>query len=377
MEIQEILKMHAALLSQEQAALRSKEPVYVPCCELQSHPLTIDYWSFGPCWEQVKNTYATEENLFNAIKDRKDKIEQILESFRTQATVIDPYELELISKGISGSYFLLNEEGIPQYIVKPIDEDAGCLNNPKKYRSPFDMSPVRSNMPLYCAPFREVATYDIACMIGVEQIAPKTVLAIIQSETFFDFSEAISSEKRDEYLHLVGPSSKEKLCSAQEFVPNSKALFTALQELQALGLSDDEIAARFDQKDFEDANLLLWCTYDTDGHSGNFLCYPKGVDALGNEILGIKKIDNGLAFPEKNKQLRNHLANLPNAKLSLSEGARAKIAAIDVDAIAQKLENHHLETSVKAFRERMSALKGLAQDPSLTIQEINRKMGKI
>ena len=28
--------------------------------------LEEDLWAFGPCWEQVKNTYITIENLYNA-----------------------------------------------------------------------------------------------------------------------------------------------------------------------------------------------------------------------------------------------------------------------------------------------------------------------
>lgn len=47
---------------------------------------------------------------------------------------------------------------------------------------------------------------------------------------------------------------------------------------------DKEISERFDQNDFEDVNIFIWNTYDTDAHEGNFRVYVKEVDALGNEI---------------------------------------------------------------------------------------------
>ncbi|HSX11294.1 MAG TPA: hypothetical protein VLF94_06250 [Chlamydiales bacterium] len=352
-----------------------EEPASEPIPEGEGHLLVVDLWAFGESWSEVQATYGTVENLYAAILDRLDAIRNLKEACRAQTEEICiPFRLDPIQSGISGSYFLLDGEERPLYVIKPIDEDAGCLNNPKWFRSPFEMSPIREHMPLYCAPFREVATYDIACLIGVDGVAPKTVLTILDSPSFYDFSESVAREELFSYEMQVGPPDKEKLCSAQEYVPNSQTLSAVVQELQAMELNDEEIAARFDQNDFEDANILIWTTYDTDAHRGNILCYPKGTDALGNEILGLKKIDNGLAFPEENQELRNALAYLPNATKPLSEEARTKIASIDVDAVAEKLKTHHLDTSIKALRERMESLKTLAQDRSLTIQEINRAM---
>ncbi len=368
------------------------------CAREENEPdpqLSFDFWSFGSYWELVKSAYQTLGNLYEAIKEKIETLFETRESFRPKIErneileslaletredgtyLIDPENLKRIKKGISGSYFLNDAKGNPRFVVKPVDEDAGCLNNPKGYATPFDMSPIRSNMPLYLSAFRESAAYEIAEAIGVGSIAPKTQLAILESWSFSDFSEKVSQNEIDCFMEQVGPASREKLCSVQEFVPNSKSLFEALHELQAMDLSDEEIGARFDQTDFEDANILLWTTYDTDGHSGNFLCYPKGSDSFGNEILGIKKIDNGLAFPDQNKQLRNHLKNLPNAKLPLSESAKAKIAAIDIDDIAERLEKYNLGSTVEAFRERMAKLKKFAQKPGITIKQINHEMGKL
>ena len=216
-------------------------------------------------------------------------------------------------------------------------------------------------------------------MIGVETIVPRTNLAIVESDAFYDQLDGVDPSERTRYERSAASVPvREKLCSAQEFVPNSKMLFEGLQDLQQAGLSDEEIAARFDTQDFEEANILLWCTYDTDGHMGNFLVYPKSHDAIGNEILGIRKIDNGLAFPEKNEQLRNNLVYMPNAEKPLSEEARAKIAAIPVEALADELEQFGLDGSVAAMRERIGALKEIvAQNPNLSIREIDERMERL
>lgn len=213
--------------------------------------------------------------------------------------------------------------------------------------------------------------------IGVGTVVPQTVFGIFESDQFYDFSDGVSLNELHHYMEICGPIDCEKLCSVQEFVPNGKSLFEAIHELEERGLSDDEIADRFDQSNFEDANILLWTTYDTDGHSGNFLVYPKGSDEIGNEILGLKKIDNGLAFPDKNQQFRNNLSYLPNAKRGLSEEGKAKIAAIDVDILASQFEKMGLESAIPALKERIPILKELAKQPSLTIKEINTAMSKI
>lgn len=358
-------------------------------------PLAFDFWDFGSYWGKIKKTYRTVGNLYRALKEKIQALFDTRESSRPQiernsalASLalevrengtywIDSPNLIRIQKGISSSYFLKDDAGNNQFVVKPIDEDTGCLNNPKGYATPFDFSPIRAYMPLYLSAFRESAAWEIANEIGIGSIVPKTSLAILECDSFADFSDRVSQKEFNFYREQVGSSGREKLCSVQEFVPNSKSLLEALQELQQLGLSDEEIGQRFDQKDYEEINILLWITYDTDGHSGNFLCYPKGADSLGNEILGLKKIDNGLAFPDRNKQLRNHLKYLPNAHLPLSKEGKAKIAAIDVEEIVRTLKIYHLDSAIHAFRERIAYLKKLAKKPEITIKEINHKMGKI
>jgi hypothetical protein len=340
-------------------------------------PLKEDLWGFNFFWWEVSKKFPTIESLYGAIQDLYDDIGETKEKYRLSAEFFDSFYLEPnIGRGVSGSYFLLDDEGNRCYIVKPLDEDAGCIHN-DGYATPFIMSPLRSNMPLYLSSMREVLAYNIATSIGVGSVVPRTVFGIFESEQFHSFSDRVDARERDRFLEFCGAADPEKLCSVQEFVPNAKSLFEGLHDLEMAGLSDEEIADRFDKADFEDANILLWTTYDTDGHMGNFLVYPKGTDEIGNEILGLKKIDNGLAFPDKNQQLRNNLSYLPNARRELSAEAKAKIAAMDVDALSLQFEQMGLDSAVSALRERIPYLQQLAQEPGMTIKEINKAMSNI
>jgi len=339
--------------------------------------LKEDLWSFGYFWSEVVRQFPTIEQLYRAIYDLHQKIETIKESFRLQAESFPEWRMEPNeSRGVCGSYFLVDEEGERRFVVKPLDEDAGCIHS-DGFATPFTSSPFRSNIPLYRSSMREVLAYRVAVAIGVGSIVPKTELGIFTSDQFHRFSEGIDGKELSRYFEECGPEGREKLCSVQEYVPHAKSLFEALHELEGGGLSDEEIAHRFDQTDFEDANILLWTNYDTDGHMGNFLVYPKGVDEIGNEILSLKKIDHGLAFPDKNRQLKNSLSYLPNAKRPLSAEGKAKIAAVDGEQLAKQFEQMGLESAVAALKERISILQALAKKTDITIQEIDRAMSKI
>jgi hypothetical protein len=365
--------------------------------------LSNNKWGFScGCWDEIIRDFQTEDKLYSAIRERRQQILDCMESWRSTIQhnqKLDPFyqslsrtaleqsaqgtyriesgHLHLSASGISGAYFLSDKKGSEQFVVKPIDEDIGCLNNSKGFSTPYVRSTIRDNMPLYLSSMREALSYEVASQIHVANVAPRTVLAILESSAFHDQIDQIHPDERLRYERIVGSSVHEKLCSVQEFIPNSKTLFDGLQELQASGLSDQEIEARIDQQDFEDANILLWTTYDTDGHLNNFLVYPKSSDAIGNEILGIKKIDNGLTFPEKNEQLRNNLRYLPNANQFLSAAGRDKIAAISIDDLSNQLKRFGLHGSMDALRQRVAVLKELAQRTDLTLREIDSRMAVI
>lgn len=340
-------------------------------------PIETDLWSLEIAWTEILQTFSTIEQLYGAIQDLYRLIHDLKESYRELAGTFPDLNIESNSgRGVSGSYFLIDDQGKRHFVIKPLDEDVGCIHS-DGYATPFFSNPVRRNMPLYRSSMREVLAYQIALSIGVESVVPKTSFGIIQSERFHDLADGVDYRELKRFLEYCGPADKEKLCSVQEYVQNSKSLGEALQDFQMESLSDEEIANRFDQREFEDANILVWTSYDTDAHAGNILVYPKGTDEIGNEILGLKKIDNGLAFPDKNQNLRNAFAYMPNAKIALSEEGKAKIAAIDVDRLAKQFEIMGLESAIPALRERMTALKTLANEPGITIKEINNAMQKI
>lgn len=374
MELRE--RLFPNVLSVNDLTIADRDP-FEPPAPPEPEKLDTDLWGFDFFWREVRKKFNTVENLYAAIEDLHRQIREIKEKYRSLTGTFPDLRIEPNgSRGISGSYFLVDETGQKHYIIKPLDEDAGCINS-NGFASPFWDSPVRKNMPLYKSCMREVLAYEIACSLGLNGTVPKTSFGIFQSDQFYDFSEGVTLEELKRYFEMCGEPDKEKLCSVQEFVPNAKSLFEAIHELEMAGLSDDEIAARFDQSNFEETNILLWATYDTDGHMGNFMVHPIGVDEIGNEIFGLKKIDNGLAFPDKNQQLRNNLRYLPNARMPLSDEARAKIAAIDVDQLAKQFEEMGLDSAVGAMKERIAYLKEVASDPTITIKEIDSKMSKM
>lgn len=361
----------------------------------QETPLQRNEWGFYNYWHMIKERCPTIEHLYREIQERKSTVEKVKEAYR--ATIkenpnllpytdglsdagtykLDPSRIHLVEDGISGTYFLRDKENNPRFVIKPLDEEPGCINNPKGFATPFgEKNPLRNYIPLYGSAFREAGASRIATLIGIGSIVPRTELAIFESKGFNDLSDRVESSELPRYLENAGSADREKLCSVQEFVANSKTLWEGLHELQASGLSDDEIAERFDRQDFEETNLLIWTTYDTDAHGANILVYPKGVDAIGNEILGMKKIDNGFCFPTENKQLRNNLQHHPCAKFTLSSSTKAKIAAMDPDQIARAMKEGGLESAIPAMRERVAYLKELATQ-DLTIGEINSRMARM
>jgi hypothetical protein len=218
----------------------------------------------------------------------------------------------------------------------------------------------------------------MAEFLGLSSVVPRTSFAIVHSDQFFDLFQNISPREMQTYLETIGPADKEKLCSVQEFVHPSKMLWQAIEDLQSASLLDEEIVNLFDQKDFEDANLLLWITGDADGHSGNFLVTPKRVDEIGNQIFGLKKIDNGLTFPEINGQLINTLSHLPNAKRPLSDAALSKIEKLNADAMEDILTQHGLGGASPAMKARIEALQQITKKhPEMSLKAINKSMAKI
>lgn len=379
-------ELHAELLSAVDLLLKLPSHELVasksfPRILSRGVPLSSDAWGFAAFWPCIQEICETSEGLYEQLQLRRTEIREIRDSVRPSILPIPGLEalsqggsLSMIQNGLSGSYILSDENNIPRFVIKPLDEDIGAIGNPKGYATPFTHS-LLADMPLYRSCFREVAAFEIAEQVGVSSIIPRTAFAILEREEFHDLSEQISPKEQGRFGELLGKGDKEKLCSVQEYVQESKTLFEALQDLQQHGLTDEEIERLFDQTDFEEANILLWMTGDPDGHSHNFLVTPKRSDAIGHQMFGLRKIDNGFAFPEQRGDLYNSLATLPNARHSLSLKAIEKIQEIDPDELADTLIRHGLESSVDAMCRRIETLQRITlENPSMSIKKINKRL---
>ena len=280
------------------------------------------------------------------------------------------------SLGAGSSYFIVDSQGTEHFVVKPVDGDVYCLNNHKGFGSPFNDSDhsFRESIPLYRSAQTDAFCWEVASLVGLVGSTPRTVLSILKDSEFYDFSLELKEEIKDRLLQEAGMPDAEKLCSVQEFIPDSQNLIELLHQFYSEGLTDEEIAGRFDQDDFEQVCLLLWLFFDNDAHGGNFLAYVKRTDAMGNKIYGIKKIDNNLSFPEKNIQYIDILAWIPNALLPISPRLKQKIAHLPIEQILQRMDDYELFNCKEAFKERLEIIKTLAQREGITLAEIDLRM---
>ncbi len=271
--------------------------------------------------------------------------------------------------GAGSAYFLVDAEGVSRFVVKPVDEDIFCLNNRKEFGSIFNDVDhrVREDIPLYRSAQTDAFCWEIASLAGIEGATPIAVMGIIADEDFYDFTQWIDSRSDREKFF----PDREKLVSIQEFIPDSQDLIELLHSFYQQELTDEELASHFDQKEFEEVCLLLWLNLDTDAHGANFRSYVKRVDEKGHKVYGIKKIDNGLSFPEKNREYSNILAWLPNAIAPLSEDLKNKIANLPMEQILKRMDDYELTECKEAFKERIEILKELASRDTMTIGEID------
>lgn len=334
-------------------------------------PLQKNFWKFFFFGPRLQEDFQTVEKLYAALLDLKRHIAETTEYFRERAFSFSALSVQQNEEsGISGSYILIDSRGRRRFFVKPLDEEAGCIHS-QRFSSPLSACPFRRGIDLYQSCMREVLASMMAKKLGVGNIVPKTVLGIIESDVFFDLENNIDPKELVRYLQYFPERQKEKLCSVQEYVEEGISLFEALHQMIENGLSDEQIERSFDQDDFENTHLLLWTIFDTDAHMGNFLVYPKGVDSVGNEILGIKKIDNGLAFPEKNVGFQSGLTFLPNAKKALSERMKRKILSLEAKDFEKDFLKLGLEGSFDSLETRISILKTLIEKKGITLREIS------
>lgn len=380
-----------------------------PLIQELSQVLLKNFEQILPALRERVTWIREQKELFRFLAEKSIATESFFEN--PNSTQINPNSLTIPQEsGVSGSYFLLDENKKPLFVIKPNDEDCGCLHNPNGYNTLGLKSPLRYKMPLYKAALKEALTYEIAQEIGVSNITPKTTLAILQSDGFsllfrprIVTTSNISEWTKSSFYSTVLPPQlldiipkistaftlfitnffaqffinylnkkeiffdSEKLCSVQTFIPNARPLWS-IHDPKNNGTET------FDPSQFENCNILIWTTHDTDAHGYNILAPPFSTDQNGHTIYGIKKIDNGLTFPIKNGQLRNSLVYYDQGKAPLSPEGKEKIAAIDISSIANKMRLYGIVESIPAMEERLTLLKELAQQDGITLQEINSAM---
>lgn len=352
----------------------------------------LDTLHFGMSLRQIQQ--LKDQGLFlPSIKDRRMEIQEKKEHWRSMVEaakqgkdrefydriekVLNNGSLIPHPSGCGGAYMIVDETGVPRFIAKPIDEDIFCLNNRKEFGSLFNDSDhrVRDDIPLYRSAQTDIFCWEVAQLSGLEEVTPKTVIGILKDENFYDFTTWLNAEEQLQFIQETGLPDKEKLCSIQEFIPNSQDFGELLHEFYAANLTDEEIASRLDQRDFEQVCLFLWLCYDNDGHGSNFRTYLKHIDASGKKIYGIKKIDNNLSFPEKNTHYFNTLIWTPNALIPASNELKQKIANLPVEQILNRMQNYEIYNCQKAFKERVEILQILAQREGITVGEIDLRIG--
>lgn len=278
--------------------------------------------------------------------------------------------LESVVGGQGGAYFLKDPHGgETKFVLKPNNEDLLTLHNSKRFATPF-IGPgmrVRSDIPSYQSAMNEALTSDIAEMVGLRDVVPRTVLVIVDSQKFHNIVDVFPGELR-QIVNEDGINDLEKLCSAQEFVPNSRELYEETEEAV-----DEEREITFDQVDFEDVNILCWITGEQDGNDGNFRVYRKNP---ASSELGIKKIDSGLTFGEGTRKtlgLVNGLAAFEkNMNKPLSKEGRAKIMDFPLERVIDRMRFYgKSEASIARLSERVALLQELAGRDGVTLGEMN------
>lgn len=355
--------------------------------EHRQHALMIENGSiYGEIKNRENEIEAAKQKLKPVIADRKrtpvDLRTRLLQNEVAKGTAV----IRAASGGQGGAYF---GTGV---VIKPKGESIGEVNNAKG-NAFVTISPdtrVRDTIPTYQENEREAAGYEVAVHAGLQDITPPTILAIVKNEGFSDLSTRLNPEEKARFLQHVGPPNKEKLCTIQKMIPNATTFETtrenwevelrekkdAQNEKCTLDDWKDFFAAKCDQidfRDFEGCSTLCWLTGENDGNQGNFMLYSKD-----NGKLGMMKIDNGLAFPEKNQDFVNNLAQTPLGAKQMSKEAKELIRKMDPDRICSSLQAYGLNNTIAATRVRIRVMQRLVHEfPTITHREMNLRLGKL
>ncbi len=313
-------------------------------------------------------TISQEEQYFiDQICKNRALIEEVRDGLRGEAKVYvvpQDWTLQIEPRGAGATYYLLDANGKRQGVIKPNDEDVLMMNNPKGWFS-LDDHCFYPWLPGYQSAQTATLCSEIAQIVGIGHITPKTELMIIDHESFHliydDFDEQLASLVSGE----MGLISREKLVSIQEYLtdalPFDEAYHDALVQQEEFLL---------DQADFEAVMVFMWLTFENDGHLGNFL-----VDHREDGKWGVRKVDNNLSLPEENCGYHNALGYFKaNMDHKLSDEMRSLIANIDVEKILDAFDRLGKSArSKEAFLERCTLLQKMSEKGA-SLQTIEQEM---
>lgn len=355
---------------------------------IQVSPSDIFHW--GYLWDYIKENNLSIEAITNEICQRRVELQAQKEHWRsfTKAPTRNTFGERLnealtngylvpTDQGQGAAYFLYDGNSNPVFVLKPVDEDIFCLNNRKHVASPFNNEEfrVRKDIPLYRSAQTDALGFIAAEAVGIAHITPKAEMHIISSSAFYDLTFQLSDSDKEKLSLLIGSPDLEKLCSVQEFVAESVNMQHQVYRWIQEGLTEENLEAYLCPKDFEDANLFIWITGDTDAHPGNFLVYKKEVSEEGKEVYGIKKIDNGLSFPDDNSDFTNFLMYFDVKHRPLTDRLRAMIKEIPVEKIVKGMQELEMSIpSMVACVKRIRLIQELAKREDMSIYEMNLRL---
>lgn len=354
------------------------------------HISPSDIFHWGYFWDYIKENNLSLQAITDEIRERRTELQAQKEHWRpftkapTQSTFEDRLKEALASGylmptdlGQGAAYFLYDGSSNPVFVLKPVDEDIFCLNNRKHVASPFNNGEFRArkDIPLYRSAQTDSLGFLVAEAMGLTSITPRTEMHIISSSAFYDVTFQLSDSDKEKLSPLIGSPDIEKLCSVQEFVVDSENMQHQVYQWMQEGLTEETLDTYLCPKDFEDANLFIWVTGDTDAHPGNFLVYKKELGEEDPVIYGIKKIDNGLSFPDDNSDFTNFLMYFDVKQPPLTDRLRDKIREIPIEKIVKSMQELEMSiSSIVACVKRIRLIQELAKRKNMSIYEINLRL---
>ncbi|KAK2970291.1 hypothetical protein RJ640_012643 [Escallonia rubra] len=230
--------------------------------------------------------------------------------------------VEPVSSGLGGAYFLCAKNGNNIAVVKPIDEEPLAFNNPKGFTGRMLGQPgIKRSIRVGETGLRELAAFllDHGGFAGV----PPTALVKISHVTFHVSANAES---------LLAPPTNYKIASLQRFIDHDS-------DAGDLGPSGFSVAS------IHHIGILDIRLLNLDRHAGNILV-KCGHENYAVGAVELVPIDHGLCLPESLDDPYFEWLHWPQASIPFSESEVEYISNLDPYKDAELLR-----TQIPSIRE--------------------------